>query len=136
MLCEVLANARPELVLAEILLKHADNRRPFFVGEDVEHSFGIGGGDDGVLNWARARKRIGVECGGAGKAKGRPTIPLWAERIGGVHFHEGGEGFVEPNSVPPFHGDEIAEPHVGKFVVDDVGDVEEFGLGGRCRVDE
>ena len=42
-LCEVLADAHSELVFAEVLLKHANNRSTFFVGEDVEHAFGIGG---------------------------------------------------------------------------------------------
>lgn len=30
--------------------------------------------------------------------------------------HEGGEGLVQPEIVPPFHGDEVAEPHVAKLV--------------------
>ena len=29
-----------------------------------------------------------------------------------------GEGLIQPEVVPPFHGDEVAEPHVGEFVQD------------------
>ena len=30
--------------------------------------------------------------------------------------HIGSEGLVEPQVVPPLHGHQISEPHVGKFV--------------------
>ena len=53
-----------------------------------------------------------------------------------MHFHEGGEGFIEPNAVPPLHRDEIAKPHVGEFVINDVGDVEQFCLSGGGGVNQ
>ena len=48
-----------------------------------------------------------------------PLLPR-AARLEGVpyisidhqHFHKCGEGFVQPESVPPGHGDQVAEPHV------------------------
>ena len=65
-----------------------------------------------------------------------PALPLGPEGVGGVHLHERGEGLVEPDAVPPLHGHEVAEPHVGELVGDDVGDVLQLGLGGGGRVDE
>ena len=44
----------------------------------------------------------------------------------GLVLHPGGEAFVEPDVVPPLHGDEIAEPLVRHFVRDHQGD---FCLG-------
>ena len=37
--------------------------------------------------------------------------------------HELREGFIQPEVVPPLHGDQVAEPHVGKLVKDRVGPV-------------
>jgi hypothetical protein len=34
--------------------------------------------------------------------------------------HEVGEGFVEPKIIPPLHGDEVAEPHVGDLMQEGV----------------
>jgi len=51
------------------------------------------------------------------------------EEVGGSE--EISEGFFEPEVIPPLHGHEIAEPHVGQFVKGDVMEHEEavFGLG-------
>ena len=53
-----------------------------------------------------------------------------------MHFHECGEGFIEPNAIPPLHRDEIAKPHVGEFVINDVGDVEQFCLSSGGGVNQ
>lgn len=56
------------------------------------------------------------------------------------------EGFIEPQIVPPLHGDEVTEPHMGDLVqehvaspADVVGVVDSlrnelFGVGDRSRV--
>ena len=56
------------------------------------------------------------------------------ERVDGQHLHERGERLVEPDAVPPLHRHEVAEPHVGDLVGDDVGDPLELGVRRRCRV--
>ena len=43
---------------AEILLEHAQDRRTFFVGEDVEHRAAVLGAEHGVLDRARALERV------------------------------------------------------------------------------
>ena len=50
--------------------------------------------------------------------------------------HEGGEGLVQPDAVPPAHRHEVAEPLVRELVRDDVGDVLELGLGRVLGIDE
>ena len=44
--------------------------------------------------------------------------------------HELGEGLVEPQVVPPLHGDQVAEPHVRELVQDRVGASLHLSLGG------
>src|SRR5207249_11466324 len=52
------------------------------------------------------------ESGGARDAEGRPALPLGLPGVDREHLHERGERFVEPDTVPPRHRDEVAEPHV------------------------
>ena len=52
------------------------------------------------------------------------------------HGHEGGKALVQPEVVPPAHGNEIAEPHVGHLVEDDVGAVLARRLGHFRTEDE
>ena len=52
----------------------------------------------------------------------RPPPPVRAVGVAGDHLHERGERLVQPDAVPPAHRDEVAEPHVGELVGDDVGD--------------
>ena len=73
---------------------------------------------------------------GARQAEVDPALPVGPEGVGGLHLHERGERLVEPDAVPPPHGHEVAEPHVGELVGDDVGDALQLGLGGRVGVDE
>jgi hypothetical protein len=44
-------------------------------------------------------------------------FPFWPNSVWNDQFsHQRSECFVEPQVVPPLHGDDISEPHVGKFV--------------------
>ena len=64
-----------------------------------------------------------------------PNLIFWEDVVGGIIFHDGSERFVEPEVVPPFHGDEVAKPLVREFV----GDGESggfFGGDGRGFVAE
>ena len=49
-------------------------------------------------------------------AEGRPRVMPFSRLRGGERRHEFGEGFVQPQVVPPLHGHVIAEPHVGELV--------------------
>ena len=43
---------------------------------------------------------------------------LGMDGVKGLEFHKSGKSFVKPDVVPPGHGDEVAEPHVGDFMAD------------------
>ncbi|OAD61535.1 hypothetical protein WN48_00046 [Eufriesea mexicana] len=45
-------------------------------------------------------------------------MPVREQRVDCHVLHVGGEAFVQPEVVPPFHGDQIAEPHVRQFMGD------------------
>src|SRR4029453_6152196 len=66
----------------------------------------------------------------ARNAKGCPAPPLGLPGVDREDLHERGERLVEPDAVPPGHGDEVAEPHVGVLVGDHVGDALEFAVRG------
>jgi len=44
-------------------------------------------------------------------------------------WHECSEALIEPQIIPPFHGHQIAEPHVCQFMQISDGEAEEFGDG-------
>ena len=53
-------------------------------------------------------------------------IHVWvdegAARRASLVAKTGGEGLVEPEVVPPLHGDEVTEPHMAKLVLDNDGE--------------
>ena len=69
-------------------------------------------------------------------AEGDPHLPLGSERVLAQDLHEGGEGFVQPDTLPPLHGDEVTKPHVSEFVQHHVGDALHLGERRRRRVDQ
>ena len=79
---------------------------------------------------------VHVEGHVASRVEADPLLPLGTEVIGADGLHEGGEGLVEPDAFPPLHSDEVAEPHVGDFVVNDFGDTFDVTVGTRLRVDQ
>ena len=104
--------------------------RSFGVGDPVKDGVGhVGvcdrpadgvGGDHLVVEVAPP---LGLEEGGPGRLVGDgldAALDLLEAEVG----DKGGEGLVEPEVVPPPHGDEVAEPVVGQLVGDGVGKVE------------
>ena len=94
-------------------------------GETTSNSIGRVLASESTSNAARPRQ-----------TEADPAFPLRPERVGALHLHERGEGFVEPDAVPPLHRHQVAEPHVGELVVDDVGDVLQLGLRRPLGIDE
>ena len=118
----------------EVELQHAQHRTTLFVGEEVEHALGVFGGDDFEFNWSRGVEAIHLEGHVTEGAKADPDFPFGTEGVEAGVSHEGGEGLVEPDALPPFHGDEVTKPHVGDFVGDDFGDALHFLLRGSSGV--
>jgi hypothetical protein len=133
---QVVADAVAEPLLAEVLLQHAQQRAALLVGQDVEHPVGVRGRDDLELHGPGGREAVGLEGGRALQTEGLPPLPGRPEGVAGRHLHEGREGLVEPDPVPPAHGHEVAEPHVRELVRHHVGHDLLLGLRGRHGVDE
>ena len=64
------------------------------------------------------------------QALGQRVASAWRE-----HGHEGRERLVEPQVVPPAHGDEVAEPHVRHLVQDGLGPPLVVGVGDLAAED-
>ena len=133
---QVDAHSAPELLGAEVLLQHPQHGRALLVGEDVEHRLGLAGRRHRELDRARAPETVHRQGRRARRAEGDPPLPLRLPRIDRQHLHERREGLVQPETVPPRHGHEVAERHVGDLVGDHVGDALELVVGGRLLVDQ
>jgi hypothetical protein len=129
---EVEADALAEALDAEVHLEHAQQRPALLVGQHVEHAVAVLGRLDRELDRARAGQRVGLERCAALEAERGPAQPVGTERVAARDLHEGGEGLVEPDPVPPSHRHQVAEPHVGDLVGDDIGERLQFVL--RCRL--
>ncbi len=116
-LAHVLGHAGEELVLphpGDQLLEH---RGALGVGDAVEvdlHILEVA--DVGHDRVGRGELVLAVGPGLLQGVEGHPVVlPL-----GGLHRGQGGhvlrEGLIEPQVVPPLHGDEVAEPHVGQLM--------------------
>ena len=119
---EVVAETGEEVVEADIRDKLLEYRSAFGVGDPVEvHLDGGDVGDVGCHGVCRRQLILSI----------RPRLLDVGERgpgvlvLGGLglaqHRSECRERFVEPQVIPPLHGDEIAEPHVGHLVQHGLG---------------
>ena len=133
---EVLADAVAEDRGAQVLLEHAQHRRALLIGQDVEHRVGVTRRLDVKLDRARRVQPVDRERGRARDAEGCPALPLGLPRVDRENLHEGGERLVEPDAVPPGHGDEVTEPHVHVLVGDHVGHALELAVRGGALVDQ
>ena len=133
---QIVADAITETFVTQILLEHPKNRATLFVGQHVEHAFAVVRRTHLEFDRTSARQRVGVERGRTIQGECRPTVPV--RPVGGTcrDFHEGCECFVQPDAVPPLHGDEVTEPHVRQFVTDDIGHQLLFGLGAGGGIDQ
>src|SRR5678815_2531502 len=105
-----------EHVAREVLLQHAQHRGPLLVGEQVEHRLAVAGGPYLELDGPGVVETVDAHRGRARHSEGGPALPLRLPGVDREQLHEGGEGLVEPDAVPPQHGDEVAKPHVGDLV--------------------
>ena len=130
-------------VLPEVLAHPGQEVLPAHVGDQLlEHGGALGVGDpvevdlDGLDVGDVGGDRVG---GRQLVLPVRPGLPGLGERgprvrpAGGLGLRDragpGGERLVQPQVVPPAHGDQVAEPHVRHLVQDRLG----AGLVGRRR---
>ncbi len=116
-------HALPEDFRADPAFDHADNGAGLAVADAVEHFLdlrrGFSPGADGAGGAQGVeRERVVQVVGDVGG-----EVPLGVPVLRGLALHPGGEALVEPQVVPPLHGDHVAEPLVRHLVRDDGGDV-------------
>src|ERR1700674_3815103 len=68
------------------------------------------------MDGTRVRQRIRVESSPRPADVVQIEIPFWLPRLDGLTRHPCCETFVQPNVVPPFHGDKIAKPLVSHLM--------------------
>ncbi len=129
--------AHPHLpgVLADIGFQHAQHRRTLAVGDGVTQGVHLGRGlgrPDHRMGGRGGVQRQGPFAPPAGHA----VAPVRMQVVDGLGGHPGGEALVEPEVVPPVHGDQVAEPLVRHLVGDGAGDVLAVLLRRQLRVDQ
>ena len=133
---QIEAHPGAEDVRAQVLLEHAEHGRALLVGEQVEHGLAVARRAHLELDGPRVLEAVHSHGRRAGDAEGDPALPLGFPRVHGEQLHEGRERLVEPDAVPPRHGDEVAEPHVRHLVGDHVGDALQLRVRRGGLVDE
>ena len=128
---EVVMHALAEGLRAEVVLDRQQHVAGLAVGDAVEHLVdfvgGVGLGADGAGGGLRVEVQRAVHVRGHGLV----DVPLRMHGGDGLVLHPGGKAFVEPDVVPPLHGDQVAEPLVGHLVSDDQGHFF-LGVDGGC----
>ncbi len=134
MAAQVMAHPVAERLGAEMALQHLHHRRSLLIRQQVVHRLGIGREENRVLDGPGRRQ--GVDAHGLASHPGErlPGPPLRPVGVGAADLHEGGERLVEPDALPPLHGHEVAEPHVGQLVVDHVGHPLQLSPAGGCGI--
>ena len=124
----VAPNSIAEGFFAQKAFQHAQKGLSFFVSDIVERAVGLGFVGDFLLD--RVSRGAGIafhrcfldDTNSPGRiawhAFLQPDFPLRIKMSGAFRPHPGSEPFVEPEIVPPCHGDEITEPLVGDLVCD------------------
>ena len=119
---EVVTQPRHEGVLADEGDQLVQDALPLDVGDRVEVRHRRG--DVGDVAADRVARRAHVHLVGGALGRRQEGRPLVGERTGTRHAPVGRprrEGLVEPEVVPPLHRHQVAEPHVGHLVEDELG---------------
>ena len=90
----------------------------------------------GILDRARRDERVHLERGAPRARELVPDLPVRTVRVDGEQRHERRERLVQPQAVPPSHGDQVAEPHVRELMGHGLGDVELLAVRRRGGIDE
>jgi hypothetical protein len=120
-----------ELGLAQVGFEHAQHSAAFAVRDGVEELRGLRGRRDLLVDGVRGGKGVRGEGAVGAGLEVDPHFQVGPQRVDGLVGDPFREGFVEPQVVPPLHGDVVAEPLVREFVAHDEGDVA-FVAPPRC----
>ena len=112
-------------------------RAALLVGDAVERASASLDGGDRLVDRMRGGAGVEVHRPLAALVGPQPDPPLGMEALARLGRHPVGERLVEPEVVPPGHGDQVAEPLVRDLVRDHAVDAPAGSRSGvRRRVDE
>ena len=114
---EVAAHTGEEVVAADISLQLLEHRSALGIGDAIEvllHRFDIAGVGGNRVGGRQLILLIGPGFFHIGK--GHPRGIVFGFLRLGDGGGPGGEGLIEPQIVPPLHGDQVTEPHMGQLV--------------------
>ena len=121
---------RAEGVGRQEMLQHPQHRPALAVADGVKKLAHLGGVGDFLLNGMRILETVQAEGAvGVHIDELRPHRPFREQPVHGLGAYPGGETFVEPQVIPPFHSHQVAEPHMRHFVGHHLG----HPLPGACR---
>ncbi|MCY1171662.1 hypothetical protein D9M73_117800 [compost metagenome] len=116
----VAADTVAERVRTQCRFHHADDGLALGIGDAVKALANLVDGFDMADDRVRTRCRIDLQRAFAVlRHCGCRRIPIGVEIDARLVLHPRGETLVEPQIIPPFHGDQIAEPLVRHFMRDD-----------------
>ncbi len=134
---EVPPRALEERLRPDVRHQLLQHRRALGVGDAVEVELGVLQVVDVRRDRVRRRQLVlPVGPGLAAVGEGDPPGVVPGRGDLRVRAHEVRERLLQPQVVPPLHGDQVAEPHVRHLVQDDVGPGLVGGVGHLGAEDE
>ncbi len=109
---QVDADALTERLEADVLVDHVQYGATLVVGDGVEELVDFIRMVDRHLDRVRALQPVDPQRRSASGAEAVPDLPLGLPHRQAEVLHEGRERLVQPETVPPEHGDQVAEPEV------------------------
>ncbi len=116
---QIPVQAFAERFLAQKVLQHSNHRCAFAVADGIKELADFSGVLDclldgvGVLQAVQAQRPVGVHI-----HELRPHLPLGEQPVDRLVAHPRCEALVQPQVVPPFHSDQISEPHMSHLMGD------------------
>ena len=111
-------NARLPRILAGIAFQHGDDRFTLLIGDGVERLVHLIDGGDLLHDRMGGGERIEAHRRLAPVDAGQQHFPVGLQLVRHLGRHPAGKAFIQPQIVPPRHGDKVAEPLVRHFMRD------------------
>lgn len=129
---EVVGDTLEESLNTEMAGKHADSRASLEVADVIKDLVHIKSVTDRHVDGVTGADTVKAESTlHALIDELRPNLPFRVQVVDGVPSDPGSKAFVEPQLIPPVHGNQVAKPLVSKLVSNDIGDgVLETGIRG------
>ena len=116
MLLQIRVHTRAKFLLTQVRLQHSQHGRRFAISDSVEQFLNLSRCLRRLVNRPCVFQRIHIERAAGAAYIVQRIIPFRLPLRDRLAFHPRGKAFIEPNVVPPLHGNQIAKPLVRHFV--------------------